>query len=83
MDLEVSEPWLLWVLPSVSSCPFPEPLLWGPVEDGERVLLGSPAVPDSSGKLWGAGDGAFPLIRVINTSPGLAERPAAGLCHWT
>ena len=47
-----------------------------------RVLLGSPAVLGSSGKLWGAGDGAFLLIRVINASPKLSEHPAAGLCHW-
>lgn len=46
------------------------------------VPLGSPTVPGSLGELWGAGDGAFLLIRVINASPGLGKHPAGSLCHW-
>lgn len=32
-------------------------------------------------ELWGAGEGAFLLIAVVNASLGLGRPPAAGWCH--
>lgn len=82
-DVKVSEPWFLWILPSVTICPFPEPLLGGPegAGGGGSCWAHLPS-RGSSGELWGAGDTAFLLIRVINASPQLSEHPAAAFCHW-
>lgn len=83
IDLTMSELWLLLVLPSVSSALFQSPCgggSWGREAEGPAGLTCSSEFLQQASELWGAADGAFPLIGVINASLGLGKLPAAGEC---